>query len=96
MAPVVLWTLVALGTAVVVMVVAVSLTAEGGLRQLARDLRSGLRKDARRELFTDLRADDEDDAGSVESLFELGRPTDRAHLGGVPVQRGRQDELTSR
>lgn len=82
MAPIVLWTLVAFVVAVVVMVVAVAVAGDGGGRQFLSDLRAGLRREARRELFVDLRADadDADAESSVDELFTVGRPTETAYL----------------
>lgn len=89
MEPVVLWTLVALGTAVVVLVVAGAIdSSDGGLRGFVADLRAGLRRDPARErgsFLTEVRADlhdTQDEAEtSVEELFSFGAPQGRAYLG---------------
>lgn len=83
MASVVVWTVVALVVAVLVIMVAVMAgRGGGGLRQLGSDLRSGLRREARRDLIADLRSEaDDDDAGSsVDEIFAVGRPAEKAYL----------------
>ncbi|MBO1751569.1 hypothetical protein J4G33_07095 [Actinotalea sp. BY-33] len=101
MAPVVVWTVLALLAAVLVMAIAGALGVDGGgPRQFLRDLRAGLRRDAehpRPGLVATMREESDDeaaDAGSLDDLFSLGYgevPTQQAYLSTrdllVPVER---------
>lgn len=82
MSSIVVWVVVALAVAVVVVLVAGAVAGEGGPRGLLRDLRQGLRSDSRRQLFSGMReeADDEDAGTSVDELFTVGRTDGSAYL----------------
>lgn len=99
MAPVVLWTFLALIAAVVVMVAAGAAERSGGLRQFATDLRGGLRRRPRHEgpgLLAMARQDeaqDRQDDASVAELFTIGPSERNAYLTAedllAPVSRAR-------
>lgn len=96
MAPVVVWIIVALLTAVVVLVVAGAVSARGGgPRSFVADLRSGLRRDGRRGLISGLREEmaevDDVETGSVEDIFAVGHPAEQDYLraGDLVQQLGR-------
>lgn len=86
MAPVVVGILVALLTALVVLVVAarVSSTRSGGAREFLADLRGGLRRDRGGGMLAGLRQEmaevAEVESGSVDDLFAVGRPDDRDYV----------------
>lgn len=92
MAPIVMWTVVALVAAVVVIVIgSVAGGRAGGMRQFLTDLRAGLRRDrdgdedraggfladARRDLVEAA----EVESSSVDEIFTIGEPQQTAYLG---------------
>lgn len=85
MAPVLSWILVALvGAAVVLVVASLAGGRSGDPRQFLADLRSGLHREGRAGMFSDVRRDHSEAAdvetGSVDDVFLVGRPDDHDYL----------------